>query len=173
MQFSYLRTFPHLPFRDNTTNSFASPFLFLLIYTNMRSKGNRKISILTINKEAERRICGLRPRLKSKIAKCQQVYSLLVAINISYNESEMVTVDLRLCMSSPGNNFGQLSLGEGDSHLVQVLPTYWSQVWSSRVLLLFKDRNANAAVNYSCVLCIGMFTAYNVAGLALLLNTIL
>jgi len=79
----------------------------------MRSKGNRKISILTINKEAERRICGLRPRLKSKIAKCQQVYSLLVAINISYNESEMVMVDLRLCMSSPGNNFGQLSLGGG------------------------------------------------------------
>ena len=74
----------------------------------MRGKGNRNISTLTINKEAERRICGLHPRLKSKIAKCQQVYSLLVAINISCNESEMVMADLRLCMSSLGNNFVQL-----------------------------------------------------------------
>jgi len=105
IQFSYLRTFSHLPFRDNTTNSFASSFLFLLTYTNMRGKGNRNISTLTINKLAERRRCGLSPRLKPKIAKCLQVYSLLVAINISCNESEMVMAELRLCMSSPGNNF--------------------------------------------------------------------
>jgi len=98
----------------------------------MRGKGNRNISTLTINKEAERRMCGLRPRLKSKIAKCQQVYSLFVAINISFNESEMVMADLRLCMSSPGNNFGQLFVRGGgvrrDLNLVQGLPTYWSQV---------------------------------------------
>lgn len=97
----------------------------------MRGKGNRNIPTLTISKEAERRICGLRPRFKSKIAKCQQVYSLLVAINISCNESEMVMADLLLCMSSPGNNFVQLSVGGGggrDLNLVQGPPTYWSQV---------------------------------------------
>ena len=79
----------------------------------MRGNGNRNISTLTTNKEAERSICGLRPRLKSKIAKCQQVYSLFMAINMSCNESEMVMADLRLCMSSPGNNFVQLYVEGG------------------------------------------------------------
>jgi hypothetical protein len=108
---SYLRKFFRSPFTDNTTNLFPFP---LSLHTNIHEyKGNRNNFTLTINKEAESRLCGLHSRNESKIAMCQQVYSLLTVINISCNESEIAMADLRLCISSPGNNFVQLCVCGG------------------------------------------------------------
>jgi hypothetical protein len=86
----------------------------LSIHTNRYEyKSNRNTFTLTMNKKAVRRVCGLCYGKQSKIAMCQQVYFLLMVINICCNESEIMMADLQLCMSSPGNNFVQLSVGRG------------------------------------------------------------
>lgn len=87
----------------------------LSIHTNRYEyKSNRNTFTLTMNKKAVRRVCGLCYGKQSKIAMCQQVYFLLMVINICCNESEIMMADLQLCMSSPGNNFVQLSAGRGE-----------------------------------------------------------